>query len=234
MSFKLKIKNSLARRVPSLLKALQEIHFLYLYHRSSRKAFTQMYQKNGWFLAESVSGPGSTLRATEPLRAMLPQIIRDFNVRSLLDAGCGDFNWMKEVNLRMVEYIGVDVVNNEIIEHNIACYGSANRPFMIADVTRDDLRRADLILCRHCLSHLPNQCVERALRQFKRSGSTYLMTTTLPGLTEKQDTFTGGFRPLNLELPPFHLPALLMLVEDCVDQTLDVGLLGLWKLAELS
>ena len=101
-------------------------------------------------------------------------------------------------------------------------------------MTRDDLPKADLILCRHCLTHLPNLLVQRALRQFKRSGSTYLMTTTLPGLRENQDTFTGGFRPLNLELQPFQLPAPLMLVEDCVDQTLDVGLLGLWKLAELS
>ena len=105
MSSKLKIKNSLALRVPSLLKALQQIHFLYLYYRSSRKAFTQMYRKNGWFVCESASGPGSTLGATEPFRAMLPEIIRNLNVRSLLDAGCGDFNWMKEVDLRTIEYI---------------------------------------------------------------------------------------------------------------------------------
>jgi SAM-dependent methyltransferase len=193
-----------------------------------------MYQKNGWFLAESVSGPGSTLQATEAFRAMLPRVLRDLNIHLLLDAGCGDFNWMKEVDLSGIEYIGVDVVDRMIIERNIASYGSANRRFMVADVTRDALPKADLILCRHCLTHLPNQLVQRALRQFKGSGSTWLMTTTFSGLTENRDTFTGGFRPLNLQLPPFQLPAPVMLVEDCREETLDVGLLGLWKLDEVS
>jgi 2-polyprenyl-3-methyl-5-hydroxy-6-metoxy-1,4-benzoquinol methylase len=231
---RLKIKNSLARHAPNILKTLQEIHFLYLYHRGSRAAFTQMYQKNGWFVAESTSGPGSTLGATEPIRAMLPRIIHELNIHSLLDAGCGDFNWMKEVDLPEVKYTGVDVVDRIIIERNIAAYGSASRHFMVADVTRDALPKVDLIFCRHCLPHLPNNLVQRALRQFKHSGSTYLMTTTFPELRRNQDTFTGGFRPLNLQLPPFQLPAPLMMIEDGGDNNADAGFLGMWNLREMA
>jgi hypothetical protein len=230
MTSRLKIKNALAQRFPSFLKVPLEIHFVYLYHRSSRRAFTQMYRKNGWFLAESISGSGSTLRATEALRAMLSKVLRDLNIHSLLDAGCGDFNWMKEVDLSEIEYVGIDVVDKMIIEHNIAYYGSANRRFMIADVTQDALPKADLILCRHCLTHLPNQLSNGHFS----SSKVRARPTTFPELTENQDTFTGGVRPLNLQLPPFHLPAPLMLVEDCLEQTSDVGLLGLWKLDEVS
>src|ERR1700740_1380910 len=170
--------------MPLVLKMLQSVHFAYLSRRGSQKAFTQMYRTNGWFLSESTSGPSSTLRATEPLRSRLPEIIRDLQVHSLLDAGCGDFNWMKEVELGEVQYTGVDVVASEVIERNIALYGSENRHFMVADIKLDDLPKVDLILCRDCLTHLPNKKVVLALQQFTRSGSTYLMTTTHPELIE--------------------------------------------------
>jgi SAM-dependent methyltransferase len=220
--------------MPLVLKALQNVHLVYLSHRSSRTAFTQMYRANGWFLSESISGPGSTLQATGPLRSLLPQIICDLGIRSLLDAGCGDFNWMKEVELGAVEYTGVDVVDSEIIERNISLYGSETRHFVVADITNDDLPKVDLILCRDCLTHLPNKKVLRALRQFKRSGSIYLITTTDPHLTENADTFTGGFRPLNLERPPFELPVPLAMVGDLADESSDFGTLGIWKLSEIS
>jgi hypothetical protein len=62
-----------------------------------------MYRSNGWFQSESISGPGSTLQAAEHLRSVLRDILRDFTVGSLLDAGCGDFNRIKEVDLGEVE-----------------------------------------------------------------------------------------------------------------------------------
>src|SRR5262249_51031970 len=192
-----------------------------------------MYRTDGWFQSESISGPGSTLQATEHLRSVLREFRRVLFRSSLLDAGCGDFNWMKEVDLGEVEYIGVDVVASEIIERNNQLYGAVNRHFMVKDITRDNLPKVDLILCRDCLTHLPNKKVLRALQQFRCSGSTYLMTTSHPLLMENADTFTGGFRPLNLERPPFDWPAPLMQFGSCVDETSGTGVLGLWKLNEI-
>jgi SAM-dependent methyltransferase len=231
---KIRIKNFLSRRMPLVLKMLQGLHFVYLSRRSSQSTFTDIYRKNSWFGSESASGQGSTLKATEPLRRELLEVISDLKISSLLDAGCGDFNWMKEVELGMVDYTGVDVVDNEVIAQNVALYGSKNRHFFVADVTHDDLPRVDLILCRDVLTHLPNKKVLLALRQFQRSGSTYLMTSTHPHLTENADTFTGGYRELNLERPPFNLPAPLMLVGGSSGQTSKFGILGLWKLSEIS
>jgi hypothetical protein len=136
---------------------------------------------------------------------------------------------MKEVELGEVQYTGIDVVASEVIERNIALYGSENRHFMVADITLDDLPKVDLILCRDCLTHLPNKKVVRALQQFTRSGSTYLMTTTHPELTENGDTFTGGYRPLNLQRSPFNLPEPLMIVGGGNDAW-EFGILGVWRL----
>jgi hypothetical protein len=40
-----------------------------------------------------------------------------FSAKTLLDAGCGDFNWMRHVNLKLDQYIGIDVVPELICEN---------------------------------------------------------------------------------------------------------------------
>ena len=48
---------------------------------------------------KSLCGPGSSLLSTRKIRQQLPLLIQDLEVRSVLDAGCDDFNWMKRVKL---------------------------------------------------------------------------------------------------------------------------------------
>ena len=43
------------------------------------------------------SGPGSTIEYTKNLRFHLPIIIDKFNVKTLLDAPCGDLVWMSTI-----------------------------------------------------------------------------------------------------------------------------------------
>lgn len=45
--------------------------------------------------------------ATVAIRHALPGILRDFQITTLLDAPCGDFHWMKEVNISWIQCIGV-------------------------------------------------------------------------------------------------------------------------------
>lgn len=61
--------------------------------------FTSIYRNNGWGSLESRSGAGSTLASTANIRRELPGLVERLNIRTLLDAPCGDFNWMKEVAL---------------------------------------------------------------------------------------------------------------------------------------
>jgi len=42
-------------------------------------------------------GPGSYLANTEASREILADVIRDFNITSIFDAGCGDVNWQRFV-----------------------------------------------------------------------------------------------------------------------------------------
>ena len=129
---------------------------------------------------------------------------------------------MKSTDLGPIEYLGVDVVE-PLIRRNQERYASTTRRFMMADIARNLLPRADLILCREWLIHLPNRQVSDALRNLKRSGASYLFTTTFPNLTANRDIWPGSFRPLNLQIAPFKLPPPQEIVGDGRDMSENTG-----------
>jgi len=202
--------------------------------RSTQDVFVEIYQKNLWGDPESVSGCGATVDFTAELRRALPDLLRKYRVTSMLDAPCGDFNWMSHAPLPVQEYVGLDIVP-ELIARNRLRYEKPNRRFMIADITSDVLPRTDLILCRQCLVHLPFKKIQQAFQQFKHTGARYLLTTTFTQCERNDDIETGGFRRINLTLPPFSFPEPLELLADSnpsVPKTAHTYL-GLWRLADV-
>src|SRR5436190_14503771 len=74
-----------------------------------KEVFSRVYAERGWVVQTSVSGPGSELDRTADLRRRLPALFEGLGVRTLLDAGCGDFGWLRETELPEL-YVGVEVV----------------------------------------------------------------------------------------------------------------------------
>ena len=184
---------------------------------------------------ESVSGPGSSLAATQELRERLPLLLENLAVRTLLDAPCGDLNWMQHVQLALAEYIGVDILG-ENIANNEWQHGSPHRRFLRADVIHDPLPRADAIFCRDLLPHLSFAEIALALANFQRSGATYLLTTTFTEPRPNRETSGGNWRTLNLMLPPFCFPAPLGVVnEKCAEGggAFRDKSIGVWRLRDL-
>ena len=109
--------------------------------------------------------------------------------------------------------IGVDVVP-DLIAKNQESYTDAVRTFAKLDLTRDELPRADVIFCRDTLVHFSFADIRAAIRNFKRSGATYLIATTFARYPENRDISTGQWRQLNLERPPFNFPSPLKFVDE--------------------
>lgn len=196
-----------------------------------KRIFTYINQSNLWQSSESVSGRGSELACTESLRASLPSLFKDLGVNSILDAPCGDFNWMSQVSLSGISYIGVDIVP-EVVAQNQQKYGTSSIRFIDGDITRTQLPQADLIICRDCLVHLSFWDGYRALKQFKQSKARYLLITTYPTTVKNEDAPTGSWKSLNLCQSPFNFGSPLMLLSDPSDDTgkhPDKSL-GLWRL----
>ena len=196
-------------------------------HLDHKAKFTAIYRHNLWNNEESRSGGGSTLKRTKRIRKGIVDLVQRLGVRSILDAGCGDFNWMKTVDLAGVEYIGMDIVR-AMIEENRERHGASTRIFLEGDILHDDLPRADVILCREVLFHLSDADLLKALQNFKRSGATYLLTTHYPQGVNR-DIPTGKCRVLNFTAAPFGFRAPLEVITEDVD---DHGL-ALWKLRDI-
>lgn len=205
---------------------IQKTIFRYWF-KNKEDLFTYYYKTNKWGNNESLSGPGSSLAATLNIRTQLPKIIQELNIQKFLDAPCGDFNWFKLIPIPPdTEYIGGDIVK-KVIELNNQQYGKKNIKFIQIDILNEELTQADLWLCRDALFHFSNSDILKVLSNFKRNKIKYFLTTTFPETETNQDIVTGDYRPINLEKPPFNLPAPLRYIDDS-----DAGYygkkLGLW------
>lgn len=206
-----------------------------MFARSSPgEIFDWIYRTNKWGDDESVSGTGSNLEQTQAVRDQLPGLLRTLQVRTLLDAPCGDFHWMKEVDLPVDAYIGGDIVQ-ELIDSNNARYPAPGRRFIQLDLAADPLPLADAILCRDCLVHLDFPTIARVIDNLRASECRYLLTTSHRGQAQNVDKVTGKHRLLNLEIEPFNWPAPLhVIVETVGSNAKDTGkILGVWRVADI-
>jgi SAM-dependent methyltransferase len=202
---------------------------------SMEEIFTRIYHTNKWGESESVSGKGSSLKQTRKIREAIPELLGEFQIRSMLDLPCGDFHWMKEVDLSGIDYTGADIVS-EMIDQNNALYGNGQRQFVVLDLTRDELPKVDLLLCRDCWVHLNYRDLAKANANIRRSGIPYLLTTTFTKHAANRDKLRGKFRMLNLQLAPFNFPEPLLLIkEDNLDSRhSDFGKnLALWRVEDM-
>jgi hypothetical protein len=240
----------LAQPAPSTHAAEQTSEAGETMSRSLEEVFAQIYASGVWTVveenSESRSGPGSNLAQTTALRAELPLLLAELEVTSILDAPCGDFFWMSKADLGVDTYIGADILPS-VVEHNRQRFARSDREFRVLDLTTDRLPRVDLVFSRDCLVHLSDDDIHRALKNIRGSGITYLATTTFTNRPENPaDIVAGGWRPLNLQRPPFSLPEPYRLInERCTEVcfTLQDGVnvehrftdksIAVWRIADL-
>lgn len=204
---------------------------------ATEQLFTAIYETNYWQDKDSVSGGGSNLAQTAIIRQELPKLFTSLGIKTLIDAPCGDFYWMQHVDLKNIHYLGIDIVA-DLIKHNSNKFGSEYRQFMHADLISTILPRVDLVFCRDCLVHLKNEQIFAVIKNLKKSGATYLLTTTFTDLKINQERPTTSYwRPLNLQLAPFNFPKPIAIInEHCTESNgryADKSL-ALWRLDDIT
>ncbi len=203
--------------------------------KTRREKFTEVYCGNIWKGTESLSGTGSDLAQTANLRAILPTLMKQLAAKSIVDAPCGDLHWMKDIPWESlnIAYTGIDIVPDLVERLRIAF---PTRKFDCLDLVTDILPKADVIFCRDCLVHLPNQEIQTVIQNFVKSGATWLVTTTFPKSGDNKDVKWSGWRPLNLQAPPHSLPTPLSLIEEgCTEDNGKYAdkSLAVWRLSDL-
>lgn len=231
---------TILKSVPGLQSAYRFARHQYdsarLEGKAADEVFAEIWSGNKWGGTDSVSGRGSDLEQTRVVRETLPMVFAQYGVKSMLDVPCGDFHWMRHVDLTGVAYTGGDIVE-ALVERNAAQYGAGNVSFRKLNLLEDELPKVDLVFCRDCLVHLSFEHVFEALRRICASGSTYLLTTTFVDRKKNVDIATGNWRTLNLRVAPFEFPEPLLVVnEECTEDGGEFRdkSLGLWKVTELA
>lgn len=225
---------TLLKQTPGVQALARYFRIRKLRGRAAEEIFTEFFEANKWRGNESRSGRGSDDDQTALIIKSLPSLFKELGVKTILDIPCGDFHWMKNVDLSDLNYIGADIVADLIAAN--ASFASSSVRFMHLDLIEDKLPQADLIFCRDCLVHLCFADALKALRNACDSEAEFLLTTTFPGRTTNTDILTGEWRAINLQQAPFNFPPPLKLIDEgCTEAEGDFGdkSLGLWKLADI-
>lgn len=235
----MKTLKEIAKRIPIVPDLYRILHGKYISYKlkskNAEQVFTNIYKNNAWGGKDSVSGPGSDIYQTRIITKELAVVFREYGVSTILDIPCGDFHWMKNVDLINVDYIGSDIVN-DLIEKNTGKYGRDGLHFQQLDLIKDRLPKVDLVFCRDCLVHLSFEDIFHALNNVCSSQSEYLLTTTFTGRTKNRNIATGQWRTLNLELAPFILPSPLKIInEGCTEGAgaYSDKALALWRIVDI-
>jgi len=203
--------------------------------KSTEDVFTEIYRSNAWGGKDSVSGTGSDVHQTRIITSGLQSLLIDLNISTTLDIPCGDFHWMKSVDLNGIDYTGADIVK-ELIQKNREEYARDGVRFQHLNLIKDKLPKVDLVFCRDCLGHFSFADIFLALDNVCNSQSKYFLTTTFTDRKENHDIVTGQWRVLNLELVPFVLHKPFKIInEGCMegDGAYKDKSLGLWRIADI-
>lgn len=170
--------------------------------------FRAIYESGLWHSRESGSGQGSEVAYTSALRRWLPGVVEHHEVKRVVDAACGDFNWMRLTLPGLdVDYTGLDIVA-PTIERNRRLYEGPGVRFEVADICRDPLPSCDLLIARDCLFHMSTRAICHFLENIADLDYRYLLTSThkVPPGFANTDIRTGDFRLIDLFSPPFSFP----------------------------
>tara|TARA_Y100000590_G_scaffold251042_1_gene281941 strand:- start:1262 stop:1969 length:708 start_codon:yes stop_codon:yes gene_type:complete len=200
-------------------------NYFFLFTKTTKRKiiFYLIYKSNHWrsykkpIKDESVSGLGSDLKITKKLIVDLNNFIISNNIASILDIGCGDFNWMKHIvkNNSNIKYLGIDIVK-DIINKNNKLYSNLNVNFKCDDVLNYKFSfNYDLVLFRDFFIHIKNEDIVNMIDKIKLNNCKYFAINNFPKI--KKNTNVKGYghhRLINIEINPFNLNQVFYKIED--------------------
>jgi SAM-dependent methyltransferase len=181
----------------------------------TKAAFDSIYKDAKWGAnAEGAgnSGTGSTVAATLIYRTFLQQFLKENNIKSVVDAGCGDWEFSQAIDWTGIDYKGYDIVD-AVVEADKKKYAKPNIQFFAANIVDTELPPADLLISKHVLQHLPTADVEKFVKQMKKYKHVLFTNGVHPlFLTARNtDIKPGEYRELDLLRPPFNIPGIKVL-----------------------
>jgi hypothetical protein len=167
-----------------------------------KETFTRIYEKSAWGRG---SGNGSDPASTVEYRAFLEKFITMNRIRSIIDIGCGDWQFSRFVSFGGANYRGFDLVES-LITRNTAQFGGPGVEFHLMPDDPSQLPSADLFIIKDVLQHLSDELImfyrDRVLPRYRYC----LVTNSFNAINYEHNKpiKPGMFRSLDLLAPPYH------------------------------
>ncbi len=185
----------------------------------SINVFSEIYKTSFW---GNGSGDGSEFKYCIPYINFLHKFFNDFNVNTIVDLGCGDWQFSKEINFKGKKYLGIDVAE-EVIQTNKKLFSSKDIQFSLLG-KYEDIPDSDLLLCKDMMQHLSinenKKIIKDVFPKFK-----YIISTNCVSPRSKfgdflykaigkydtkrlnKDILNGDFTLFNITKPPYNQKA---------------------------
>jgi SAM-dependent methyltransferase len=176
----------------------------------TKKAFEGIYRDSTWGTNDKGvgnSGTGSTVDATYLYRDYLQHFLKEHNIKSVVDAGCGDWEFSQKIDWSGIDYKGFDIVA-KVVEGDKAKFAKPNIQFFVGNIVEDNLPKADLLVSKHVLQHLPNADVKKFLDKQLKKYKHVILTNGVDAITltgDNRDIKPGDYRLLDLGAAPFNV-----------------------------
>jgi SAM-dependent methyltransferase len=169
-----------------------------------RERFEKVYRLNEWGYG---SGSGSLPRHNVGYAKFLQEFIDEHDIRTVLDLGCGDWQFSRYIDWSAVRYVGMDLVR-PVIDRNTELFSATNIEFRHFSGDMSELPEADLLISKDVLQHLSNGTIQSILPTLQRYRFNLITNCVNPrGETENVDIEDGKMRYLDIRLPPFSSEA---------------------------
>jgi SAM-dependent methyltransferase len=163
--------------------------------------FEEIYETNEWGYG---SGVGSLPLNNIDYMKFVQTFLRANAIESVVDLGCGDWQFSRFIDWGDAAYLGLDVAESVILA-NRSRFSGPNVAFrtMTSD---DEVPYCDLALCKDVFQHLPNDVIARNVTLLKSRARFLLITNDTEPNEEltNSDIEQGGWRPVSLAREPFN------------------------------
>ena len=171
-----------------------------------QSVFSDIYSSKKWkmFPWTPLSGTGSTVENTKLYRELLTNFLKEHEIKSVVDFGCGDWTFSKLIDWSDIDYLGIDVTPS-VIELHQQNHQTDNIKFTCLDLTKRDsaLPTADCWIIKDVFQHWPSSDVFNFLeKMFKAKCFKFIFLTNSYAPGPNKDIEIGGFRTLDHEHYP--------------------------------
>ncbi len=169
-----------------------------------RERFEEIYATNEWTYG---SGEGSLPIHTKDYVAMLQKFLRKHQIKTVVDLGCGDWQFSQLIDWEGIDYQGFDIVRS-VVEKDQSTYSTNNIKFHLYSGDPKELPSADLLIAKDVLQHWSYKSIDGFLPLLKKYKYSLITNCVNPkGVTINTDIPDGNYRFLDMRQPPFNLNA---------------------------